>query len=48
MMDGLSVRISSVPNLEDCDLVPPVVNEVNDPVLSLPRAVAVGVTRELF
>ena len=45
---GLSVHISSMPNLEDCDFVTPVINEVNDSVLSLTQAVPIGVARELF
>src|SRR5947209_20015688 len=45
---GLSVHIFSVPNLEDCDLVSPVINEINDPILSLTHAVAIGVARKLF
>jgi len=48
LLEGLSVHIASVSDLEDCDLASPVINEVNDPVLSLTHPVAIGVTRELF
>lgn len=45
---GLSVHISSMPNLEDCESASPVSNEVNDSVLSLTHAVPIGVARDLF
>lgn len=45
---GLSVHISSMPNLEDCESASPVSNEVNDPVLPLTHAVPIGVARDLF
>ena len=47
-LDGLSVHIFSVSDLEDGNLVALVVYEVDDSVLALPHAVAVGVSRELF
>jgi len=47
-LDGLSVHIFAVPDLEDRYLMTPIVNEVNDVVLSLPYAVAVSVTSEFF
>lgn len=35
-------------DLKDCDLVPPVIDNVNDSVLSLAHPIAIYVTRELF
>jgi hypothetical protein len=35
-------------DLEDCDLVPPVIDKVNDSVLSLSHPVAIGVAGKLL
>ena len=47
-LDGLSVHIFSMPDLEDGYLVTPIIDEKNDPVLALSYAVAVCVAGELF
>ncbi len=47
-LDGLSVYIFSVGDLEDGNLVALVVYEVDDSVLALPHAIAVGVSRKLL
>jgi hypothetical protein len=43
MLDDLFVDILSVPNLEDCDLLSPVINQVDNPIIALSDAVAIVV-----
>ena len=47
-LGDLSVNIFPVSNLEDCYLMSPIINEINDPVLSLSYAVAIRVTGKFF
>lgn len=43
-----SVHLFPMAELEDRDLVTPVINEINDPITPLPHPVTIRVPRELF
>ena len=47
-VDGLSINIFSMSDLEDGHFVAAIIDEINDPVASLSHTIAIGVSSEFF
>lgn len=48
LLDGSSINVFAVTDLEDCDRTSFVVNEIDDSEVALPYPVAISVTSDFF